>query len=119
MKDINTTIINPDSIEILRISKDGIWVNPDVPVDDAAKAVLEALEYQIKAQVIKAVAQEFADVFKLMTHCENEMRYAGWGKKEQDNFAKHDVYRQVRQYLQSHAYFKVDGREVARVKAEK
>ena len=37
-----------ESVEILRISADGITANPNVPVDDAAKAVLSALDSQIK-----------------------------------------------------------------------
>jgi hypothetical protein len=36
------------STEVLRISKDGIWANPDVPTDEAAKKVLEALDSNIK-----------------------------------------------------------------------
>lgn len=37
-----------DAVEILRISVDGITANPNVQIDDAAKAVLSALDYQIK-----------------------------------------------------------------------
>jgi hypothetical protein len=41
--------------EVLRISKDGIWANPDVPCDDAAKAVLAAVDGYVKGMVEKAV----------------------------------------------------------------
>jgi hypothetical protein len=34
--------------EVLRISKDGIWANPDIPTDEAAKSVLESLDRHIK-----------------------------------------------------------------------
>jgi hypothetical protein len=34
--------------EVLRITKDGIKANPDVPVDDAAAAVIRALDGYIK-----------------------------------------------------------------------
>ena len=44
------------SIEVLRLSKEGIWANPDVPVDDAAKLVLAALDSNIKLLVDQAVA---------------------------------------------------------------
>ena len=44
------------SIEVLRLSKDGIWANPDVPVDDAAKLVLAALDSHIQRLVDQAVA---------------------------------------------------------------
>ena len=44
-----------DRTEILRLSKDGIWANPDVPCDEAAKKVLEAIDGYIKVMVEKAV----------------------------------------------------------------
>jgi hypothetical protein len=46
------------SVEVLRLSKDGIWSNPDIPADDAAKFVLEAIDYNIKVLVQKAVEDE-------------------------------------------------------------
>ena len=56
----NTIIFssNEPSVEVLRLSKDGIWANPDVPADDAAKLVLEAIHYNIKVLVQKAVEDE-------------------------------------------------------------
>jgi hypothetical protein len=42
----------------LRLSKDGIWANPEIPVDDAAKLVLEAIDDNIKILVQKAVLAE-------------------------------------------------------------
>ena len=44
--------------EVLRLSKDGIWANPDIPADDAAKLVLEAIDANIKILVQKAVLDE-------------------------------------------------------------
>jgi hypothetical protein len=41
-------------VKVMEITKDGIWVNPDVSVDDTAKAVLNALEVYIKNLVEKA-----------------------------------------------------------------
>ena len=46
------------SVEVLRLSKDGIWANPDIPVDDAAKLVLEAIDCNIMVLVQKAVEDE-------------------------------------------------------------
>ena len=46
------------SVEVLRLSKDGIWANPDIPVDDAAKFVLNAIGHNIKVLVQKAVEDE-------------------------------------------------------------
>ena len=47
-----------DAIEVLRLSKDGIWANPDIPADEAAKLVLEAINYNINVLVQKAVEAE-------------------------------------------------------------
>jgi hypothetical protein len=44
--------------EVLRLSKDGIWANPDIAVDEAAKLVLAAINFNIKVLVDKAVADE-------------------------------------------------------------
>lgn len=43
---------------VLSLSREGITVNPDIPVDDAAKLVLEALDAEIKVMVQKAVEAE-------------------------------------------------------------
>jgi hypothetical protein len=42
-KNSEFTILNLPQIEVLRISAEGITANPDIPVDDAARAVLDAL----------------------------------------------------------------------------
>jgi hypothetical protein len=44
--------------KVMEITKDGISVNPDVSVDDAAKAVLNALEGYIKNLVERARYEE-------------------------------------------------------------
>ena len=44
--------------EVMRITKDGVFVNPEVSVDHAARTVLEALDTQIKVLVQKAVEEE-------------------------------------------------------------
>ena len=38
-----------DGREALRITRDGVTGNPDVPTDEAAKAIIAALDAQIKA----------------------------------------------------------------------
>jgi hypothetical protein len=40
--------MNGNQTEVLRITKDGITANPDVPVDEAADAVIRALDGYIK-----------------------------------------------------------------------
>ena len=44
--------------EVLRISAEGITANPDVAVDEAADAVLRALDGYVKAMVDKTKAEE-------------------------------------------------------------
>ena len=44
--------------EVLRISQDGIWANPDVPCDEAAKKVLEAIDGYVKGMVERVRADE-------------------------------------------------------------
>jgi hypothetical protein len=48
----------PDYTELFRISRDGIWAHPDVPVDETAQKVIEALDSYIKELVQKAVEAE-------------------------------------------------------------
>ena len=56
------TFLTPKGVfehtEVMRITRDGVFVNPDVAVDDAAKTVLDALDDQIKVLVQKAVEEE-------------------------------------------------------------
>ena len=61
-------------VEVLRLSKDGIWANPDIPADDAAKFVLNAIGYNIEVLVQKAVAEEREACAKL---CEEQYEYYG------------------------------------------
>jgi hypothetical protein len=44
--------------EVLRISKDGIWANPDIPTDEAAKKVLEAIDGHVKGMVERALEDD-------------------------------------------------------------
>ena len=43
---------------IMTLSKNGVVVDPDVPCDEAAQKVLEALDVYIKRMVQRAVEQE-------------------------------------------------------------
>ena len=54
----NITFFGGASKEVLRLSKDGIWANPDIPADEAAKLVLAAIDQNIKVMVDKAVEAE-------------------------------------------------------------
>ena len=43
---------------VMTITKEGIWVDPSLAVDETAKTVLASLETQIKNMVQMAVAKE-------------------------------------------------------------
>ena len=59
----NTIQFHSDNhTEVLRLSKDGIWANPDIPADDAAKLVLAAIDHNIKVMVDKAVNDKLDDI---------------------------------------------------------
>jgi hypothetical protein len=62
---ITTFYCGPSPLEILRITKEGIWANPDVPVDEAAKKVLKAIDHNIKVLVQKAVENEREECAKI------------------------------------------------------
>jgi hypothetical protein len=47
-----------NGVEVLRISKDGIWANPDIPVDEAAKLVLNAIDKNIMLLLQTVIRQE-------------------------------------------------------------
>ena len=49
---------NDGMTEVMRITRDEIWVNPFVEVDETSKAVLDALSSQVKVLVLKAVEEE-------------------------------------------------------------
>jgi len=65
------------SIQVLRLSKDGVWANPEIPVDDAAKLVLGAIDGNIKTLVRQAVEAERSktpvhpDLYELEYECDD------------------------------------------------
>jgi hypothetical protein len=54
----NIQFLENNHTELFRISRDGIWAHPDVPVDETAQKVIEALDSYIKELVQKAVEAE-------------------------------------------------------------
>jgi hypothetical protein len=54
----STTDVAEPETEVMRITRNGVWVNPDLSVDDTAKAVLAALDSHLKVLVEKAVQAE-------------------------------------------------------------
>ena len=41
-----------------------------------------------------------SEMYDLLQGCETEMRYAGWDKREADNYVRNDVYEQVKRILE-------------------
>jgi hypothetical protein len=54
----NIQFLENNHTELFRISRDGIWAHPDVPVNETAQKVIEALDSYIKELVKKAVEAE-------------------------------------------------------------
>lgn len=66
--------------EVMRITRDGVWVNPDMEVDEIAQSVLNALDYQVKVLVQRAVEDEREACAVV---CENMERNGAWITKEE------------------------------------
>ena len=47
----NITFLTNSSKEAMRIDKNGVWVNPDFPMDEAAQYVINALDEHIKGLI--------------------------------------------------------------------
>lgn len=75
--------------ELLRISK---WPEP------------LRLAYLLEKEMLWPLHGKSADclreMYELLQRCENEMRYAGWDKREADNYARNDVYEQIKSILE-------------------
>lgn len=50
--------LSGDTVEVMRLSRDGVWTNPNIKPDEVAQAVLNALDYNIKLLVQRAVEAE-------------------------------------------------------------
>jgi len=66
--------------EVLRISRDGIWANPDISVDEATQLVLKALDVSIKQMVARAVDAEREEIVKdfMARHEETKHSHNFW-----------------------------------------
>lgn len=70
---------SPDSVEVMRLSRDGVWVKTDIKPDEAAQVVLNALDEQIKELVQRAMEPDRA----MLRHCLRVMQeeadaYLAW-----------------------------------------
>ena len=80
--------------EVLRLSKDGIWANPDIPADDAAKLVLEAIDHNIKILVQKAVLDERESCAKV---CDEQVERSLAAVEKTKRTTDHRIYRAAAQ----------------------
>lgn len=55
VNEITVQADNP-SVELVRFSQSGIWVNPDIPIDEVAQQVFALLEPMIVQSYTKAAA---------------------------------------------------------------
>jgi hypothetical protein len=55
-----------DATEVICISKDGVWVNPAISVNDASRAVLAAIDTHIRVLVEKTTQVEREMVLSLL-----------------------------------------------------
>lgn len=77
-----------DTEELLRIGK-----MPE------ALRLADMLEREMQHPGHGRAADCLRKMHELLQRCENEMRYAGWGKREADNPARNDVYEEVKKCL--------------------
>lgn len=68
------TVAN-EKTEVLRITRNGLWINPDIQTDEVAKAVLNALDAQIKLLIRGAVESERESCAKIV---DAEMEENAW-----------------------------------------
>jgi hypothetical protein len=42
---------------------------------------------------------EYLELYSLLRAAEVEMRYAGWGDKQEDNYSRYEVYNRIKEVL--------------------
>lgn len=79
-----------DTAELMRVSK--------LPKPLRLAAMLEkTMQWPLHGKS----ADCLREMYELLQRCENEMRYAGWGKLESDNITRNDVYKDVKSLLEN------------------
>jgi hypothetical protein len=83
--------------------KEPVWIRPD----DLQKAQRAPFLCRVEPNkrddfvpLYTTPPAAYDRAIELLRRCENEMRYAGWGKLEADNTARNGVYEQVKQFLE-------------------
>ena len=78
-----------DTAELIRVSK--------LPKPLRLAAMLEkTMQWPLHGKS----ADCLREMYELLQRCENEMRYAGWDKREADNYVRNDVYQEVKSILE-------------------
>lgn len=58
------------------------------------------LEKEMQWPLHGKAADCLREMYMLFQHCANEMHYAGWDKREPDNYVRNDVYEEVKKLLE-------------------
>ena len=78
-----------DAAELMRVSK--------LPKPLRLAAMLEkTMQWPLHGKS----ADCLREMYDLLKGCENEMRYAGWDKREADNPVRNDLYQEVKSLLE-------------------
>ena len=78
-----------DAAELIRVSK--------LPKPLRLAAMLEkTMQWPLHGKSADCLRQ----MYELLQCCEAEMRFAGWDKREADNYAKNEVYEEVKSLLE-------------------
>lgn len=65
-----------------------------VQIIDGLTAKMEAYK-----ELMDAHAKELDRAMELLSRAENEMRYAGWSRLLTDNYARKDIYDDIKEFL--------------------
>lgn len=77
--------------EVMRITRDGVWVDPDIQPDEAAKVVLNALDEQIKTLVQRARSDDAAMLRRCLAVMEREAQWHLEDSNEQNAVLLADI----------------------------
>ena len=81
----NITFLTNSSKEAMRIDKNGVKVNPDFPMDEAAQYVIKALDEHIKGLIHaerNATLDEIADKIGKMPFGDTAASFAVWIREQ-------------------------------------
>ena len=71
---------------VMTITKDGIWVDPDITVDEAAKAVLAAIDDNIQIMIRSAIndyKEKLAQKIEKLPFGDTSQSFAVWVREQE------------------------------------